>query len=92
MQNCSEIDGGLDAKKIVVGGFSMGGALAIHSALTYPQRIGAVVALSGFLLQRDAIKAASLCLAKHFLFNVVYRRAHITWICPHFLVTVATTF
>ncbi|KAI6207967.1 Abhydrolase-2 domain-containing protein [Aphelenchoides besseyi] len=53
-----EIDAGINPKQIAVGGFSMGGALAIHAALTYPERIGSVVGLSSFLLQRDAIEAA----------------------------------
>lgn len=52
-----EIDSGVNPKKIVIGGFSQGGALAIHSALTYPAEIGAVVVFSAFLLQRDAIQA-----------------------------------
>lgn len=52
-----EIDAGIDPKKIAIGGFSMGGALAIHAALTYPTEIGAVVGLSSFLLQRDAVQA-----------------------------------
>jgi len=52
-----EIDAGVDPKKIAVGGFSMGGALGIYSALTYPDRLGAVVGLSSFLLQRDAVQA-----------------------------------
>jgi len=50
-----EIDAGIDPKKIVIGGFSMGGALALHAALTLPVQLGAVVGLSSFLLQRDAV-------------------------------------
>ncbi|KAI6241349.1 Abhydrolase-2 domain-containing protein [Aphelenchoides fujianensis] len=53
-----EIDAGINPKQIAVGGFSMGGALAIHAALTFPSRLGAVVGLSSFLLQRDAIEGA----------------------------------
>jgi len=51
-----EIDAGVDPKKIAIGGFSMGGALALHAALTYPTSIGTVVGLSSFLLQRDAVE------------------------------------
>lgn len=54
-----EIDAGINPKQIAVGGFSMGGALAIHAALTFPSRLGAVVGLSSFLLQRDAIEGVS---------------------------------
>jgi lysophospholipase-2 len=52
-----EIDSGVNPKKIVIGGFSMGGALAIHCSLTYPAEIGLVVGLSSFLLQRDAVQS-----------------------------------
>jgi predicted esterase len=53
-----EIDSGVNAQNIVVGGFSMGGALAIYSSLTYPEELlGGVVGLSAFLLQRDAVQS-----------------------------------
>jgi lysophospholipase-2 len=54
-----EIDDGIEPSKIVVGGFSMGGALALHAALTLPVQLGAVVGLSSFLLQRDAVAGVS---------------------------------
>ncbi|CAB3410769.1 unnamed protein product [Caenorhabditis bovis] len=49
----SEISSGIPSEKIAVGGFSMGGALAIYSGLTYPQKLGAIVGLSSFFLQRS---------------------------------------
>lgn len=44
-----EIKGGIDAKKIVLGGFSQGGALALYAALTFPQELAGVMALSCWL-------------------------------------------
>lgn len=39
----------IPSEKIIVGGFSQGGALALTSALRYPKRLGGVVALSCWL-------------------------------------------
>lgn len=50
-----EIDSGIDSQRIIVGGFSMGGALALHAGLTYSKPIGAMVIMSGYLLQRSQI-------------------------------------
>lgn len=33
----------------MLGGFSQGGALAVYSALTYPQKVAGVIALSAWL-------------------------------------------
>jgi phospholipase/carboxylesterase len=52
---------GITSRNIVIGGFSQGGALALLSALTYPDTLGGAVCLSGYLpiadqlngLQRD---------------------------------------
>lgn len=40
---------GIDARRIVVAGFSQGGAIALHSALRYPDRLAGVMALSTYL-------------------------------------------
>ncbi|CAH1968289.1 unnamed protein product [Acanthoscelides obtectus] len=45
----SEISAGIAAERIMVGGFSQGGALALYSMLTYPQKLAGVVALSCWL-------------------------------------------
>ncbi len=42
-----EISGGIAASRIVVGGFSQGGAIALHAALRWHQRLGGAVVLSG---------------------------------------------
>ena len=44
-----EVHAGIAPSNIMIGGFSQGGALALYSALTYPQKIAGVVALSGWL-------------------------------------------
>lgn len=45
----NEIDRGIPSERIVLAGFSQGGAIALHTALRYPQRLGGVLALSTYL-------------------------------------------
>ena len=40
---------GIDADNIVAAGFSQGGAIALHAALRYPQRLAGLMALSTYL-------------------------------------------
>lgn len=40
---------GINHDRIMIGGFSQGGALSIHSALKYPKQLAGVVALSCWL-------------------------------------------
>ena len=51
----AEAGGGIGTDRILVGGFSMGGALSLYAALTYDKPLAGVVALSSFLLQRDKL-------------------------------------
>jgi predicted esterase len=51
----AEVKAGIPPKRIILGGFSMGGALAIYAALTYKEPLGGVVGLSSFLLQRTKL-------------------------------------
>lgn len=44
-----QLDDGIPASKIVIAGFSQGGAITLHTALRYPQRLGGVLALSTYL-------------------------------------------
>jgi len=44
-----EIKNGISPERVIVGGFSMGGAVAIHAALTSPHVLGGVLALSTWL-------------------------------------------
>ncbi len=44
-----EIASGIAPSRIVLAGFSQGGAMALHTALRYPQRLAGVLALSTYL-------------------------------------------
>ena len=44
-----EIDRGIASERIIVAGFSQGAAVAYLSALTYPKRLGGLIALSGYI-------------------------------------------
>lgn len=50
-----ELAAGLSADRIVIAGFSQGGAMALHSGLRYPQRLAGVIALSGYLPLRATV-------------------------------------
>ena len=51
-----EIQAGIVARRIVVMGFSQGGAMALHTGLRYPQRLGGILALSTYLLMPDKVR------------------------------------
>ena len=44
-----ELDLGISPKKIVLAGFSQGGALALYTGLRYPLPLAGIIALSGYL-------------------------------------------
>lgn len=48
---------GVPAERIVIGGFSQGGVVALHAALRYPHRLGGVLALSTWLPLRQSLAA-----------------------------------
>lgn len=56
-----EIERGVPANRIIVGGFSQGGALALYSALKFPQRLAGVVALSCWLPLHKSFPAEVSC-------------------------------
>ncbi len=45
----AEIARGIAPQRIVLAGFSQGGAIVLHAGLTYPQRLGGILALSTYL-------------------------------------------
>lgn len=45
----TEISQGIPANRIVVGGFSQGGALALNAGLTFPEPLGGIIGLSCWL-------------------------------------------
>lgn len=54
-----EIRAGIPPERIIVGGFSMGGALALYAGLTYDKPLGGILGLSSFLVQRMKIPGVS---------------------------------
>jgi phospholipase/carboxylesterase len=52
-----EIAGGIAPARIVLAGFSQGGAIVLHAGLRYPQRLGGVLALSTYLPLADTLAA-----------------------------------
>lgn len=53
----SEITGGISSDKIVLAGFSQGGAIALQTALRYPKKLAGVMALSTYLPLHDSLAA-----------------------------------
>ncbi|HUT42498.1 MAG TPA: carboxylesterase, partial [Gammaproteobacteria bacterium] len=50
-----EIDAGIPSRRIVLAGFSQGGALVLHTGLRYQQPLAGILALSTYLPLRDAL-------------------------------------
>ena len=53
----AEIEGGIAAERIVVAGFSQGGAIALQAGLRYPARLAGILALSTYLPLADSLEA-----------------------------------
>lgn len=51
----NEISRGVAPEKILLAGFSQGGAIALHTALRYPQRLAGVMALSTYVPLHDLL-------------------------------------
>ena len=49
---------GFQAHQIILGGFSQGAALALYTGLRYPEILGGVISLSGYLPQASSPQAA----------------------------------
>ncbi|XP_063062140.1 acyl-protein thioesterase 1 [Engraulis encrasicolus] len=54
-----EVKNGIPSTRIVLGGFSQGGALSLYTALTMKQKLGGVLALSCWLPLRNSFPQAS---------------------------------
>jgi phospholipase/carboxylesterase len=52
-----ELDGGVAPERIVLAGFSQGGAMVLHTGLRYPQALGGILVLSAYLPLADALEA-----------------------------------
>lgn len=52
----AEIEKGIAANKIILAGFSQGGAITLHAGLRYPQPLAGLLALSTYLPVPDRLK------------------------------------
>lgn len=50
-----EIERGIESTRIILAGFSQGGAVAYQAALTYPKPIGGLIAMSTYFATADSI-------------------------------------
>ncbi|MEZ5541202.1 MAG: alpha/beta hydrolase-fold protein [Pseudomonadota bacterium] len=50
-----ELDAGIPAGRVVLAGFSQGGAIALHTGLRYPKPLAGILALSTYLPLRDTL-------------------------------------
>ena len=59
----AEVDAGIPANRIVLGGFSQGAAMSLLTGLTSERKLGGIVVMSGWLPLREKIKAVSSLVA-----------------------------
>jgi len=50
----AEVDKGIPPERIMLGGFSQGGAMSIYAGLSCPHKLGGIFALSAYLVLRDS--------------------------------------
>ncbi|MGO3756298.1 alpha/beta hydrolase [Psychrobacter celer] len=55
-----EIERGVKPEHIVIAGFSQGGAVAYHVALSYPQRLAGLMTLSTYLATNDSLSYSDI--------------------------------
>lgn len=63
----NEVRAGIPADRIILGGFSQGGALAVYSALTYPEKLAGVIGLSCWLPLHSSFPASKVKLLRKFV-------------------------
>lgn len=56
----AEIDCGVAAERIVLAGFSQGGAVALHTGLRYPRRLAGLIGLSTYLPQPEILTSEAM--------------------------------
>lgn len=52
----NEVNNGIDASKIIVGGFSQGASLSLGVAASYEKKLAGILSLSGFFAMKHGIK------------------------------------
>ncbi|KAJ2445102.1 hypothetical protein GGF42_006106 [Coemansia sp. RSA 2424] len=60
-----EIDSGIPANRIVLGGFGQGGVMALFTGLQSEDQLAGIVMMSGYLPIRDRIMAMTTKVSKH---------------------------
>lgn len=58
----AEVDAGIPADRIIIGGFSQGGAMSLLTGLTAERKLGGVVVMSAYLPLRTKFKAVCITL------------------------------
>lgn len=53
----AECDAGIPSSRIVLAGFSQGGAVALHAGLRHPERLAGILAMSTYLAQPSTLAA-----------------------------------
>lgn len=51
-----EVERGIPANRIIIAGFSQGGAVAYELGLSYPERLGGILALSTYFATADSVQ------------------------------------
>lgn len=55
-----EVERGVSSRRILLAGFSQGGAVAYHVSLTYPQPLGGLLTMSSYFATGDTIEPESV--------------------------------
>lgn len=50
-----EVEKGTPPERIVIGGFSQGGAISVASGIRYPKKLGGIVCFSGWVLLKEDV-------------------------------------
>lgn len=53
-----QVEQGIDSRRIIMAGFSQGGAVAYHATLSFPEPLGGLLALSTYFATADSIELA----------------------------------
>lgn len=59
-----EVARGVEARNIILAGFSQGGAMALHTALRHPEKLRGVMVLSGYLVCADTLEQEAAAINK----------------------------
>ena len=64
---CKQQEGqGISPQRIILAGFSQGGAIALHCGLLYPETLGGIIALSTYLPQCSQLETGPLAAGRAF--------------------------